>query len=57
MLTGPCKDCTERHLSCHSDCERYLSYVKEKDAVNKQIREKKYHEDQYMGLVTRKWRR
>lgn len=25
----PCKDCQERHLACHQECERYLKAQKE----------------------------
>lgn len=31
-----CKDCKERHLNCHSECERYLA---EKSASIKDQRE------------------
>ena len=24
----PCKDCTERHIRCHSECERYKEFKK-----------------------------
>jgi hypothetical protein len=26
MIKVPCKDCTQRNISCHSDCEKYLEY-------------------------------
>lgn len=53
----PCLDCTERHQSCHSQCERYLTYVKEKDAQKKNIEKQKYDNDQFMSVITRKWRK
>lgn len=30
----PCMDCDKRHLGCHSVCEQYKQFVKEKDAIN-----------------------
>ena len=23
---APCKNCTDRHLGCHSECEEYIAY-------------------------------
>lgn len=42
-----CKGCTERHVNCHSDCERY---IKERDAVEEmkiKIRESFQAENEY----------
>lgn len=25
---NPCKDCPDRHIGCHSGCERYLAWKK-----------------------------
>lgn len=36
-----CVDCKDRHIGCHSTCERYISFRKEKDAENARIQE--YH--------------
>lgn len=27
---APCKDCPDRHLHCHSECEKYIQFVKDK---------------------------
>ena len=27
-VVAPCKDCQERKIGCHSDCEKYLEYLK-----------------------------
>lgn len=24
---SPCKGCTERYVGCHSECEKYITYV------------------------------
>lgn len=29
MTVTCCKDCTDRHPKCHSDCERYLAQREE----------------------------
>jgi hypothetical protein len=31
MVKPPCKNCTERSISCHSTCEKYLSYREQLD--------------------------
>lgn len=28
-----CKDCTERHVGCHSTCEKYISEKAENDRL------------------------
>ena len=25
-MTNPCKDCTQRHVACHSDCPKMPGY-------------------------------
>jgi len=32
-LIAPCLDCKKRKLGCHSDCNDYISWVKEKREV------------------------
>ena len=27
-MKAPCKDCQDRHVGCHADCERYQAYAK-----------------------------
>ena len=36
---NPCKECEERHLGCHSDCEKYLKAVEKTEAIKKEIRQ------------------
>ena len=37
MVTQPCKDCLDRHIGCHSTCDRYPEFCREnqeqKDAI------------------------
>lgn len=35
MLITSCKNCTERRVGCHSECERYLRQKSESDAARK----------------------
>ena len=34
-LDAPCYKCEERHLGCHSSCERYGEYAKAMEEVRK----------------------
>lgn len=34
----PCKDCNEREIGCHTNCEGYLQKRKEQDTINAYIR-------------------
>lgn len=33
-MKAPCMDCDKRYLGCHSVCELYKQFVKEKRAIN-----------------------
>ena len=35
MKSAPCKDCTERHPGCHSECEKYKEYSRERTEMCK----------------------
>ena len=26
MIEAPCKDCKERHSTCHCECEKYITF-------------------------------
>lgn len=57
----PCKDCTERHLRCHGECEKYKEFVawneerlaKRREAVSL----RNFHIERKMRNVERKRRR
>ena len=34
MVKCPCKNCTDRTLTCHGVCEKYAAFRKEKEAEN-----------------------
>ena len=40
-----CKDCTERHVGCHSTCEKYIS----EKAENDRLREEEHHKRKDMS--------
>lgn len=46
---SPCKDCEERELRCHSQCERYKRYKVELRDYEKQRRENVW--DEYADYV------
>lgn len=45
-----CRFCTDRHPGCHSSCESYITYRKELDSYNENLRnlkDKQRLEDDY----------
>lgn len=47
MSIAPCRDCGQRHLKCHSTCEKYLEFRKELDMQNQYKREEQLKENDY----------
>lgn len=44
-----CKDCKDRYIGCHSDCERYKNFKLNREKVKRE-RIKEYNKfDKYMG--------
>ena len=37
-MTDVCKDCTERHIKCHADCQRYLDAKKQHEEERDRIK-------------------
>lgn len=37
MKNVPCKDCKDRKVGCHADCEAYKKCVKEHNEARKQL--------------------
>lgn len=33
MVNNGCFQCTERHIGCHSNCEKYLTYMEENEKI------------------------
>lgn len=44
MNKAPCKDCPNREVGCHSTCDKYIVFRKERDELNKIINKKKEEE-------------
>ncbi len=34
MIKAPCRNCKERYLGCHEDCQLYILYKDEKEKEN-----------------------
>ena len=30
FIDAPCRDCKDRKINCHSDCEKYQEYARKK---------------------------
>ena len=51
MNIAPCKDCKDRHVGCHSKCEKYLEYKKELQKAKHQEKiDKKIEDDIWYGI-------
>ena len=48
-----CKDCTKRTLGCHSTCEDYLAFRKERDEALRRMRVDSYFHEKTRREVTR----
>lgn len=44
MNNAPCKDCPDRLVGCHSTCEKYITFAKEKRQQNEIIKKAKHEE-------------
>lgn len=50
----PCKNCEDRHMGCHSECERYAKYKQECELENQARRERLQLTSAYIDSCTRK---
>lgn len=46
----PCKDCTDRHVGCHSECPKYIAAKEDNDEKKERIREAKARENIIWGF-------
>lgn len=51
---SPCKDCTDRVVGCHSDCERYKTWKDAHEAERLKIRRGRL-ESQYPSVFLELW--
>lgn len=44
---APCKDCSDRHVGCHGDCEKYKAYRSDLESKHEhEKQENSYHDYQ-----------
>ena len=53
----PCKDCENRQIGCHSVCEKYKTWRKEKDKQYKEELEKRRCDIEYEHYVKSRQRK
>jgi hypothetical protein len=53
LSKSPCKNCVDRHLKCHSTCEKYLAFRKELDDLREVVEKKKRTDNDYFKVRTR----
>ncbi len=39
-----CRDCKERHVGCHGECEHYLAWREENEKLKKRMHEQAWYE-------------
>lgn len=39
--TSPCKNCSNRHVGCHANCEPFLHWKTEHDVIRERVRRTK----------------
>ena len=44
-INCPCKDCTDRHIACHCECEKYKEFKENREQINQEIRKKAEQEN------------
>lgn len=47
MKSKGCKDCKERHLHCHSHCERYKEYKEELERAKQYLKEQSEFDNRF----------
>ena len=40
-MVFPCKDCKDRHLGCHDECEKYQIIKAESDELRRKIKQER----------------
>lgn len=51
IVQAPCKDCADRKLGCHSTCEKFKTYEKQRDAEKILIREQRNYGAEHTGYL------
>lgn len=54
-IKGPCQDCKDRHLHCHSECDKYKDFTEKLKYIHKKREEvRKINDAEYDGIHRRK---
>ena len=48
-MKSPCLDCPDRHLGCHSTCEKYISFQKLHKEEKARMSEAKLADQEFRG--------
>ncbi len=51
---APCLECKERHESCHSSCEKYISFVKEHKLWSDKVKEARSLDIRWNDNITKR---
>lgn len=51
MLQAPCKDCSDRHQNCWSECEKYRTFRALMDAVSEKKQKHHAEEDDFFRAI------
>ena len=54
MSINSCKDCKDRHVGCHSTCEKYINAKKEYDELQEKIKKSKHRENDLNFVSSKK---
>lgn len=57
MIKPPCLNCEKRNPHCHSDCEGYINYKKEKTIENERINKVKKEQSNWYSYKENKYKR
>ena len=62
VTKAPCKNCEDRHVGCHAECEKYKQFKKDAEeakraAIKKMKRETDYMEGRYGAQRPRRYRK
>lgn len=50
-MTAPCKNCPEREIGCHSMCDRYIRYAKQREKIRENRHGTKETAERHVELV------
>lgn len=54
-MTVPCKDCADREVGCHANCQRYRDYAAERENVRQIKAEANDVTNMHMDAQIRRW--